>query len=207
MNSNQITRLKQGLKLTKLQREIVIGLLLGDGHLESRNKGKLYRLKIEYSERQKEYALWMWNLLKNWTHGEPYQRQKLSGVKIIGFTTYSHGAFRFYGQQFYSKEGRKRIPDIIRKLLTPRSIAIWFMDDGSWKSDHHRTYIIHADGYTKNDLERMQDVLEKKFDIETSLHRQYQNWRLYIKTKSAEKFKKLIEPYVIQSMKYKLGNK
>src|SRR3990167_5341151 len=111
MNSKKINRLKQGLKLTKLQREILIGLLLGDGHLESINKGRLYRLKVEYSERQKEYALWIWNLLKNWTHSEPYQRQKSTGSKIVGFTTYSHGAFRFYGQQFYAGKGQKQIPD------------------------------------------------------------------------------------------------
>ena len=35
------------------------------------------------------------------------------------------------------------------------------MDDGSWKSDHHNTYIIHTVGYEKSDLELLKKALEE----------------------------------------------
>ena len=49
------------------------------------------------------------------------------------FQTVSHGAYRFYGQQFYGGT-RKSVPNIVNKLLTPLGLAYWFMDDGSIKT-------------------------------------------------------------------------
>lgn len=209
MRTNEIESYKKRLKLTSAQRQILIGLLLGDGHLESVTAKRTYRLKVEYSERQKEYLLWLWDIWKDWVRTPPRKRIKTlpSGttIPVMEFTTYSHGTFRFYAQQFY-KNGKKAIPKIIGKLLTPVSLAIWFMDDGSWKSNHHRTFIIHADGYAKDDLLRIQRVLKEKFGIDIALHKQYQSWRVYIMTASADRFKKLIAPHIIPSMRYKLGN-
>lgn len=45
------------LKLTQKQREIIMGLILEDGHLETRTNGKTYRL-VEHSIKQKDYVLW-----------------------------------------------------------------------------------------------------------------------------------------------------
>ncbi len=209
MRTKEIEAYKQNLKLTKFQREIIVGLMLGDGHLETQSNGRIYRLKVEYGERQKLYLDWIWNIFRDWVKTPPKLKSKRlkSGtiVKSYYFNTYSHGAFRFYAQQFY-RDRLKIVPKIIRKLLAPISIAIWFMDDGSWKSDKHRTYVFHVNGYEKKDLINLQEAMKSKFGIETALHRQYENWRIYIKTASAEKFKNLVSPYIIPSMEYKLGN-
>jgi hypothetical protein len=210
MHSKSVEDYKKRLKLTKFQREILVGLLLGDARLETQNRGRTYRLKVEYSTSQTRYLQWLWQIFKNWVRTPPQEKIKKSpsgkAIKSIYFNTYAHGSLRFYAQQFYSNDGRKIIPKIIKKLLTPLNIAIWFMDDGSWKSRYHRTYIVHTDGYSKKDLRIIQIALKEKFNIETSLHRQYKNWRVYIKTSSGEKFRNLIKPYVLASMKYKLGN-
>jgi hypothetical protein len=210
MRTNEIELYKKQLKLTAVQRQVLVGLLLGDGHLESVTAGKTYRLKTEYSEKQKDYLLWLWRIFREWVRTPPStQTRKLpSGatIRTIEFTTYSHGALRFYAQQFY-KNGKKIIPKIIGKQLTPLGLAVWFMDDGSWKSNLHRTFIIHADGYAKKDLLIIQKVFREKFGIDVTLHKQYKHWRVYVKTESAQKFKQLIEPYIISSMRYKLGNK
>ena len=94
---------------------------------------------------------------------------------------------------------------MIGKLLTPQAIAIWFMDDGSRKSNEHQTYIIHALGYTLGELNKVINIFEKKFNIEVKAHRQYEKWRLYIMSESADKFRRLIQPYIIPSMQYKIG--
>ncbi len=206
MRSKQIDNYKETLALTKRQRELIVGLLLGDGHLETQN-GRTYRLKVEHSIRQKEYVDWLYQNFSNWIHQPPKARIKDSfGKRIIsyGFTTYASGSLRFYAQQFYFGK-RKIIPKIIRKMLSPLAIAIWFMDDGSKKSNNHRTYIIHALGYKKPELELVIRALSEKFGITVGMHRQYDKWRIYIYSNSAEKFRKIIAPYVIPSMKYKLG--
>ncbi len=199
--------MKNNQTLNRFQRSILVGLLLGDGHLETVTRDRTYRLKVEHSLKQKEYVDWLYAEFADFIRNPPYTKTKtLNEKKFLsyGFTTYSSETFRFYAQQYYN--GRKKIiPKLFTKLIDPLALAIWFMDDGSFKSIHHHTYIIHSVGYIKSDLEIVQNVLEKKFGIKVALHKQYDRWRIYVLSESAHAFKKLIEPHVIPSMKYKLG--
>jgi len=206
MRSREIEGKKKHLKLSQKQRDILVGLLLGDGHLETQNDGRTYRLKIEHSINQREYVDYLYKEFKNWCNQDPKVKNRGGKTDSYYFTTYSHGSFRFYGQQFYPK-GKKVIPDIVSKLISPIGLAIWFMDDGSLKSKHHSTYVLHTLGYTKMDLERMKDVLKRKFSIDSRLHKQKDRyWRIYILSESSNMFRKLVEKYIVPSMRYKLGN-
>ena len=209
MNTKEISEKKKNLRLTTKQKEIMSGLLLGDGHLESQNNGKTYRLKVEHSINQKDYVDWLYNIFSNWCQSEPKERIKDSfGKKITsyGFTTYSSGSFRFFANQFY-KNHQKIVPKKISHFLSLLTIAVWFMDDGSLKSDKHNNYIIHTLGFKKSECQLLVRSLLKRFKIKATIHRQYEKYRIYIKNESANDFKKIIEPYVLDSMKYKLGNK
>jgi len=53
------------LKITKIQREILIGIILGDGHLEQSLNKFSYRLKIEQSEKKKEYIEHLYEIFKD----------------------------------------------------------------------------------------------------------------------------------------------
>ena len=208
MNTKEIREVKKSLKLSDVQRSILVGTLLGDGHLETQDNGKTYRLKIEHQVAQRDYLEWIYNQFREWVRNGIRSRIKKNGYEYVLFDTYSHGAFRFYAQQFYENR-KKRIPKLIDVLMDPLVLAIWFMDDGSWKSFHHKTFIIHTLGFKKIDLESVQKILKRKFGLETSLHLQKKKyWRLYIKSESAKKFKDLIEPYTSQipSMQNKMGN-
>lgn len=211
MKLRSIEEYKKTLRLSKRQRAILVGLLLGDGHLETQTRGNTFRLKVEHSIKQKQYVDWLYREFSAWIRGMPRAREKFSLGQMresYGFTTYASGALRFYGQQFYS-EKQKVVPKLVHKLLEPISLAIWFMDDGSWKSNRHRTYIIHTVGYRKAEVVLLQQALWKKFGIAVSMHKQfrpeYRRWRLYVLSNSAAKFKQLIEPYIIPEMRYKLG--
>ncbi|MBI3305167.1 hypothetical protein HYZ80_02510 [Candidatus Parcubacteria bacterium] len=219
MHSNRIEKYKQKLKLTKRQRQIVVGAVLGDGHLETQDAGRTYRLKIEHSVGQRAYVDWLYDQLKPLVGTLPKARVRTrtfpsgyvsTGVSY-GFATYSLGALRFYAQQFY-RGGEKIVPRLIGKLLTPTSIAIWYLDDGSVKSNRHRTFVIHTYGYARRDLQRLQSALEQ-FGIRTTLHTQVRlsgrYLRLYVVSESAATFRALVEPIIraIPQMHYKLGNK
>ena len=207
MRSNQIENYKKTLKLTDLQREILIGTLLGDGHLETQNQGRTYRLKIEHTFWQKEYTDWLYRIFKDWVLTQLQEKiQKVNGIprKKYWFSTISHGAFRFYAQQFYQNK-KKILPRLIQKWLSPLTIAVWYMDDGSIKSDRHRALILNTQCFTKKENQKLIEIIKKKFDIEMSLRPQRQQWQLYIGSLSVEKFIQLIWPYVLPSMRYKLG--
>jgi len=47
------------IKITPKQKQIIIGKILGDGHLETVNE-KTCRLKIEHSYKQRAYVDWLY---------------------------------------------------------------------------------------------------------------------------------------------------
>src|SRR3990167_5439054 len=133
-------------KLTREQKSIIVGNLLGDGHLETQTKGKTYRLKIEHSISQKAYVDWQYQKLANLVGTPPRVNLKSLTGKVsqnYKFDTLSSSSLRFFGQSFY-QDGKKKIPRIIKKLLTPLALAVWFMDDGSIKSNQHRALILNT---------------------------------------------------------------
>lgn len=219
MHSKRIEDHKKTLRLDDFQRALIVGKVLGDGHLETSDNGKTYRLRIEHSLKQKAYVDWLYSQFKAWSGQAPKIRERRvlmpQGTSAVqasyGFTTYAHGALRFYAQQFYDQNGKKIIPKLIKKLLTPIALAIWYLDDGSFKSSHHRTFIIHSHGYEKKDLQRVQAVL-MKLGVKTSLHRQNRAtgtyWRIYILSESADRFAEMAREIMrfMPSMSYKLGN-
>ena len=95
--------------MNQSQRSILVGLLLGDGHLEAVTRDQTYRLKVEHSLKQKEYVDWLYEQWKDSVQREPYTKEKSLQEKkfsCYGFTTRSSGSYRFYAQQFYA--GRKK---------------------------------------------------------------------------------------------------
>ena len=206
MNSNEVKSFAESIKLTDEQRDILVGTLLGDGHLETQNKGRTFRLKVEHSINQQDYVDWLYSKFKNLVLTKAQVKEQQVKGKLYQkywFSTVSNGAMRFYGQLFY-QNGKKVVPKLIAKLVTPLSIAVWFMDDGSLKSVHHRARIINTQGFDVQDLQRLQDVLLKKFNITTTLREQREGKQLYIPSTEVDKFITLIKPFIIPSMEYKI---
>ena len=206
MRSREIEGYKNRLKLTEEQREVLVGLMLGDAHLETQNGGRTYRLKIEQSERHKAYVMHLYRLFSEWVRTPPQPKVVRSGGHESTnwwFQTLSHGAFRFYAHQFY-REGRKIVPPLIHRWLSSRALAYWFMDDGSLKSKQSKGVIFNTQGFTRKEVERLCQVLEEKFSLKAGLRKQREGYQIYISGNSHETFKKLVEPYMIPEMLYKL---
>lgn len=210
MRSNIIESYKKTLKLSDLQREVLIGLLMGDGHLESRD-GRIYRLKIEHSYHQKEYVDWLYDIFKEWVLTPPQEKIQLFGgvqYRKFWFSTVSHGAFRFYGQQFY-KNKKKILPKLTHKWLSPLAIAVWFMDDGSTKSNRHRALILNTQSFSKSELMRLIKIFKERYGVDMKLRKQSRKsieiYQLITTSETVERFVEIIKPYILPSMRYKLG--
>jgi hypothetical protein len=202
MHSRAIEQLKANLKLSDIQREVLVGLVLGDAHLETQNRGRTYRVKFEYSAKHREYAQHLYNLFREWILNPP-QRKRDGSHNNIWFQTVSHGAFRFYAHQFY--DGREKcVPRNIHRLLTARSIAYWFMDDGSIKSRESKGVIFNTQGFARRDVKLLVHVLCSCFNLEANERKQKEGWQIYISGKSHERFRELVDPFLHPSMLYKL---
>lgn len=206
MNSNELKEYKKDLKLNSIQRQIIVGTLLGDTHLASYN-GLNYSLMFQHGLSQKSYIEWKYSYFKDWVLTPPKVKDQIVNGKLykkVWFNTVSHVALRFYGRLFYH-HGKKVIPPIISKLLTPLGLAVWFMDDGSIKSKEHRALILNTQCYSDKDLRLLQKMLLRKFGIKTKLRKQKEGQQIYILSETVARFIEVIKPYIIPQMEYKLG--
>jgi len=206
MRTKAIENYKKELKLTQRQRQIIVGKLLGDGHLESQNNERTYRLKVEHSLKQKEYVDWFYQEFKDWILSKPKKKEQIVKGKLYHkywVNTLSCGSFRFYAQQFY-KDKKKVVPKLIHRWLTPLSLAVWFMDDGSIKSKNHRARIINTQGFEKREILRLIKTLNDKFGLQCKLRKQKEGYQIMILAESADEFAKIIKSHLHSSMKYKI---
>lgn len=204
-NSTWLRNFKTTFVLSDIQKDVLIGTLLGDGYLRLSVSGKSARLQVYHSIHAKEYVLWKRNIFKNMILADPFYQ---SVNRAIRFTTVSHSSLLEFQQVFY-KERTKTIPINIEKyLISPLSLTVWFMDDGNgyMKNDACRLST-YAFGLKGNIL--LQSCLKLNFDLDVHLVRDSKGYQIYIPTKnrSASKFRNLVFPYIIPTMKYKLEHR
>ena len=207
MRSNEIEIYKTQLRLSPEQSEVLIGILLGDATLETQNKGRTYRIKIEHGLAQRAYTEHLYNIFRHWVTSPPRLRRLVSPkgreyVNIV-FSTLSHASLRFYAQQFY-KSGKRGVPKLIGRWLTARVLAYWFMDDGSIKSRQSKGVILNTQGYQMRDVFRLIKALQYRFELDAKPRKQPEGYQIYISGKSYERFKGLVSPYMLPEMMYKI---
>ncbi len=192
------------IKLTQRQKDILLGKILGDGILEQ--NGKNVRLKIDHGARQKDYVSWLYKEFQDLA-SKPHQlffQDKRNGqiYEHWRFATYSFSVLNTWRKIFYINR-RKIIPATIAKLLSPLSLAIWYMDDGFRRLDCKGLYLCTS-AYSIKEQHILQQALEKKFTIYTSLHFARSYVRIYVPSSQVNKFCNIIRPFILPSFYYKL---
>lgn len=101
---------------------------------------------------------------------------------------------------FYSA-GKKTLPKNLYSLLTPLSLAVWTMDDGDNDGSSVR-YNIQS--FTRKEQEILMDLLREKYGLRSNLNEDRDNYRLRVFKASKAKLIKLISPFIVSSMRYKI---
>ena len=186
--------------LTQVQHEIIVGSMLGDGTLRRQGARKHPLFEVNHSVRYKSYVDWKYNTLKDIVLTPPKARRTNGRRIAYRFTTRSLPLFdKLYGE-FYSR-GKKSLPDSIE--LTPLTLAVWFMDDGSAT---YNSYYLNTQQFSRSEQEKLLALLLLQWEIEGGLNRDKCYYRIRILAKSAYKFRELVSPYVLPIFRYKLGN-
>ncbi|PIS22728.1 hypothetical protein COT50_00395 [candidate division WWE3 bacterium CG08_land_8_20_14_0_20_41_10] len=194
--------------LTKRQKGILIGTLFGDGCLEK--NGKNVRLRIEHGLKQKNYLLWKYNELRNLVAGKPrlvvgaVDNRTGKSYKRWHFSTFSLPKLNAYWYKFYRHKQKKIPKDILELLKLPLSLAVWFMDDG-YKRNDCNALRINTDSFNNDEQKIVQKCLMRNFGIKSKLHRKGEYWNIYIPNSEAKKFCKIIKPFIIAELKYKIS--
>ena len=195
----------RGIKrMTKRQRAIVVGKILGDGTLEK--NGNYSRLRVCQCDKQKDYVYWLYEELK------PFVTSKIRLVKPksyrnamdqFRFDTYSLPIFEEYRNTFYESK-KKIIPSSIDELISdPITLAVWYMDDGYKRTDNSGLYLCTS-SFTNDENSILKNCLYKNFEIDSNIHFAGGYARLHIPSRSVLQFCNLISQYLVKSMFYKI---
>lgn len=201
-------------KITKGSRNLLIGLLIGDGTISNNNV-----FKLAHSKEQKDYLEWKLKQLKD------------SGIRNNGLKTYiSSNGYNKGKEVYYTqlniipfiKVLRRVVYKPFKKLgnrkllnrLSAREIAIWYMDDGhinyrKTKNRIHGFYIKIATCLPKEELQIIIDYFKEVWDIQFYMFhegKKENSYSLCCGTKEGIKFINIVKQYVEQvpSMKYKI---
>ena len=184
------------LPVTDRQKDILIGCVLGDAYI-----AQLGKIRIEHSIKQKDYVFWKYKELKSLAYPS-LPRELTHKIKITSKEYQSiffdlRQYFRSWRSIFY-KEKKKIFPKDL--LLSPLSIAVWYMDDGCWTG---KKCVIAIESFDLENGTNIQSAFYRQFGIESIIGK---NRKLVIRKKSHDKFYGLISPYIISSLKYKIPN-
>lgn len=193
-------------KTTKESRNLLIGMLLGDGTISNNNV-----FKIAHAESQKDYLEWKIKQLNN------------CGIRNNGIKTYiktkgyNIGVPVYYTQLNITPfikvlrrvcyKGKKIIGN--RKLLnrlSPKEIAIWYMDDGhiNIRRDKGRPcglYIKISTCEPKEEVQIIIDYFKEVWNINFYMFhegKKEDSYSLCCGTKEGLKFIELVKPYVLE---------
>lgn len=206
MNTLALRNQKASLKMTDRQKQILVGMLLGDAHLERQRGALTARLKIEHSVAQSAYVEWKFREWRDWVRTPPRERVRRNRLGTfstnIGFTTLSHVELEEYRVHFY-RDRRKVIP--VNLELSPLSMAVWFMDDGSRKSSQCRGLYLNTQSFTASEVALLQAVISRDVGVETTMRRQRDGLQLYVPASSTSDMAAYIANDLLPSMKYKLS--
>lgn len=216
----------ENLFFNKTEEAIWFGHLLGDGHIQKR--GQSYRTKIEHCYAQLDYVKWKYDKLKKFALNSPKSIISKHDFKSSFFYLKSGAYLKKYHDLFYQPYIWKSKKEIIttkekiryRKTVTekliqhlpndPLLLAVWFMDDGSRRSDCFAGRLA-TQSFSKEEQHLLQDYLLSSFSIKTNivLHKAItKSYYLSIpgKNKNFSNFIDLIKPFVeeVSCMHYKI---
>lgn len=187
--------------LSPEQQAVLVGTLLGDGCLALH--GRHPRLHIKHKEAHSSLAEFKYRVFENFI-SMPLHRfdQRLGGKRFpcVQFATKTNPSFMKFYQDFY--EGRRKVvPKDIVARLTPLAVAVWLMDDGS--ADYAGvTFQTHS--FTENEVCLLARSLGERYGLAVRLRLNKSRWILYVTAAELPRLQKIVEPYLLEDLKYKL---
>ncbi|PIS22462.1 hypothetical protein COT50_01790 [candidate division WWE3 bacterium CG08_land_8_20_14_0_20_41_10] len=202
---------KTVLPLSQECREIILGSLLGDGSLKIHQNYVTPRFSFRHSIKQTSYFKWKVSKLTEISTEKNVWLQKPDGFGGAKLRYQSRADSRLTNLFSLVSKGDKKV--VTRKWLnqlSPLSLAVWWMDDGSLIGGG-RDGVFCTDSFSKGQVEIIRKYLKVVWGLDTSIgeikrsnNRHF--FRLYIRSvEQLKNFFRLIIPHIkVQEMLYKV---
>jgi hypothetical protein len=127
------------------------------------------------------------------------------------FDLFTFSSLNWLYDLFYLN-GKKRISEEIFQYITPMALAFLIQDEGGWVSGS-KSVRIATNNFTLQEVELLRYIFKTKFDLDCTIqllskgggNKLKDKYSLYFKVASLPKLRELVLPFMIPSMKYKLG--
>ena len=201
----KIDTLTPSCLLTQKQKEIIAGLILGDGYYATYHGKRT--AEVNHSSKKREYLEYVKSYL-----GDIYNIDDKSFISGYGSIMYRSRTIRCadlantFNKCFCKDENGNQLTEKLIELFSPLTAAFFYMDDGSlshsnFQKDRASLAICN---YNLHDGEIIQKCFQK-YNINCVLYTDSEGYnRLRFNTKDAYKLFDLISPYICDVMRYKL---
>lgn len=210
------------------QVKVLIDFALGDGHIQ--RYGTKYHYKLEHSIKQMDYFRHKVDILKSlgFTGWERKNEKVVKGklYYTVSFNLHINGAIKT-AYKYIINKGRKAIDRKLLKIADDRTLAYWYMDDGSANKTHkntsspgngYRYYYtypkpklskirLYTYAFTFEEQLLIQKWLLSEFKIDSRLVHSKRDGIFIVvsRLEDRKQFIKTIKPFIISSMEYKIS--
>jgi hypothetical protein len=194
------------ISLSKEQKSILFGIILGDGYLQKTGR-KNARLRLEHGGKQKEYLFWKVKKLEKLFQGKPKYLERIHPISKRNYNYWRHQSQStpYLGKLrniFYPND-KKKIPEDLEKYLGPITLAVWYMDDGYYYLRDNCSYL-YLGNVSQKEAKIVDQALLKKFNITTKVKQKKKGYAIYFSPKETQKLKNFIKDYILNQFIYKL---
>lgn len=195
------------MKKTKESRNAMLGVILGDGHLNKEGA-----IEISHTTKNLDYLNWKLKYLRSFgVKCCEIIHYDNNGFPAAGFRVSSSKWGKFLRHYLYSKGYKDFYKRKILNRLKPEHLAIWYMDDGSL-SQKKRDGVVRANDLTistyttKENNQVLIDYFWEVWGVRFSQRSNKGKFLLRCGTTEARKFIDIVREYVEQvpSMAHKL---
>lgn len=206
--------------LTDLQRQVIFGSLLGDMSIGIMHNRRNPKITVGHSTKQIDYLMWKYNILENLIGSKPHTSLHISNFGsnykklcyAVSFQTLSFPCLIPIYKLVHKDENKYITKEWLNEISDPMGLAVWYMDDGSSTNKYTVSFALGL--RTEEECFTLKDWMLNKWDIDSRIsnqrsydpkysHHVYST--LSISSKSnLRKFRDLVEPYIIPSMRYKI---
>lgn len=184
----------------------VVSFVMGDGGVYKIWKGNGYKFVGGHIQQHEDYVNWKVSILSELTKVRISKVEKKDRQVFLRIETNTHPVYAKVRERLYV-ESYKSVDPHYLKLLDWEMAAILFQDDGHARDRSSQSrqpeITIAANRLSYADTKLLADAFKDRLGMYFDLNKANPGWILRLRNKDGAEFMRNIEPFMVDSFRYK----